>query len=244
MAVNRYTEANVFHLANELAQGHKVIIGVDSSKLWGQNPTMDSLLDTIRGHFQLAGSADHAVVVSGIDTTDPHHVRVIISDPGDGKAVASYPLEKFLDAWEGSHFFMVATQDSAPNHVPEMVHFDYAAGHIEAIADVPYEQFVEQFADQPEALACCAEHYADEHALDIDAPDFHEMPWDHQLDSTGHDYHEHDFHEDHHSDDHHGAHDLGDHHGDDIPGHDDPGSHYHDSSQLDDHAAHDHFDSF
>lgn len=92
VAVNRYTDANVFHLAHELAQGHKVIIGVDSGQLWGHNPTMDEMLDAMQDRLGLPPHADHAVVVSGIDTTDPHHVRVILSAPGDGQAVASDPL--------------------------------------------------------------------------------------------------------------------------------------------------------
>ena len=162
VTVNRYTEANVFHLANELAQGHKVIIGVESSKLWGHNSMLDSMVDAIRGHFGLGG-ADHAVVVSGIDTTDPHHVKVIISDPGDGKAVASYPMEQFLHAWEGSQFYMVATQDPAPAHLPEMSGFDYSSGHVSTIANVPYGQFVEHFAQHHDAWEQVLDHFASVH---------------------------------------------------------------------------------
>jgi serine/threonine protein kinase len=223
VAVHRYTDANVFHLANELSQGHKVIIGVDSSKLWGHNSTMDSMLEKIHGHFALGGGADHAVVVSGIDTSDPHHVKVLISDPGDGKAVASYPLEQFLHAWEGSHFYMVATQEPAPAHLPEMLHFDYAAGHLSAIADVPYDRFVEQFAHHPEAWEHVLEHFSDEHFHDGSTPGDHadhgHTPWD----SADHGHHGFD-----HNDDHHGSHDSDDHslhdthgHGDEAPLHED-----------------------
>jgi serine/threonine protein kinase len=236
VAVNRYTEANVFHLANELAQGHKVIIGVDSSQLWGHNSTMDSMLHTVRDHFGLGGGADHAVVVSGIDTTDPHHVKVIISDPGDGKAVASYPMEQFLHAWEGSHFYMVATQEPAPAHLPEMVHFDYAAGHVGAIADVPYEQFVEQFAHHPEALEHALDHFTDEHGPDSAAPADHDPHGHHHPDLAGHDHHEIGFHDDHHGDGHHGVHDLADHHGHDAHNHDDIAPHYEEPGH-DDHQA-------
>lgn len=243
VAVNRYTEANVFHLANELAQGHKVIIGVDSSKLWGHNSTMDGMLDTIRGHFGLGGGADHAVVVSGIDTTDPHHVKVIISDPGDGKSVASYPLEQFLHAWEGSHFFMVATQEPAPAHLPEMVHFDYAAGHVGAIADMPYEQFVEHFAHHPDALEHMLDHFADEHSPDSAVPADHDPHGHVHPDPAGNDHHEFSLH-----DDHHGTHDLADHHGHDGHGHgvhdhDDIAHHYDEPTHEDHHAADDYPDS-
>jgi len=123
--VNRYEHANIFNLTSELAQGHKVIIGVDSEELWQQNP----ILHDIAGFFGFTG-ADHAVVVSGIDTTDPDHPKVVISDPGTGDAAKSYPLDQFVKAWQGGDFSMVSTQEPAPSHLPEMANFDYATGHI------------------------------------------------------------------------------------------------------------------
>ena len=157
MAVNRYEHGDQFHLAVELAQGHKVIVGVDSGKLWGENPILAAIEDTlgIRG-------ADHAVVVSGIDTGDPQHVQVLVSDPGTGQAVASYPLEQFLDAWHGSDFFMVATQAPSPPHLPEMVHFDYGLGHLPEVANLPDDQFLE-FADRPDAWGQMVHHYVEVH---------------------------------------------------------------------------------
>jgi hypothetical protein len=237
--VNRYTEANVFHLANELAQGHKVIIGVESGVLWGQNSTMDGMLETIHGHFGLGGGADHAVVVSGIDTTDPHHVKVIISDPGDGKAVASYPLEQFLHAWEGSHFDLVATQEPAPAHLPEMVHFDYAAGHVGAIADMPYDQFVEHLAHHPDSLEHMLEHFGHGHFADSDVPADHDPHGHHHWDAAGHDHHGMSFHDDHPGDGHHGAHDLADHHAHDTHDDGDISSHHDEPGHEDHHAADD-----
>src|SRR5262249_22527959 len=77
--VNRYERANVFNLTAELARGHKVIIGVDSSDLWDRNPVLSDLR-----HALGFSAADHAVVVSGIDTTDPDNPQVIVSDPGTG----------------------------------------------------------------------------------------------------------------------------------------------------------------
>ena len=140
--VNRYEDATMFDLVNELAQGHKVIIGVDSGELW--YPIQEALEDDLG-----IEAADHAVVVSGIDTTDPDNIHIIISDPGTGEAVASYPMEQFVDAWEDSDFFMVTTQEPAPSWVPEMVNFDYDLGHIEEVAGIPYEDFV-ALQDQPD----------------------------------------------------------------------------------------------
>jgi hypothetical protein len=146
--VTHYDHASQFHLAQELAQGHKVIVGVESDTLWHHNPLLEGLRDLLGVH----GAADHAVVVSGIDTSDPQHVLVQVSDPGTGQALATYPMEQFLEAWRGSDFFMVATHDPAPAHLPEMAHFDYSVGHIAEVAGMPYDQFLE-YADHPHAYA-------------------------------------------------------------------------------------------
>jgi hypothetical protein len=131
-----YTHATVSQLADELAQGHKVIIAVNAEDLWAHDPAL-------AGQVQASGSqdADHAVVVSGIDTTDPNNPKVLISDPGTGEALASYPLNDFLQAWKASDFSMVATHNPAPSTLPEMANFDYSAGHIPYVMGMPYEEF-------------------------------------------------------------------------------------------------------
>jgi len=134
---NMYEHANVSELANELAQGHRVIIAVDSSELWHGTPT---------------GAADHAVVVSGIDTSDPSNPQVIVSDPGvPNGAEDRYPLAQFIQAWQGSDFYMVATDQPAPQGTPGMQNFDYSTGHIDQIAGVPYDQF-QSLAGQPDRV--------------------------------------------------------------------------------------------
>lgn len=143
--IHRFQDATVFHLANELAQGHKVIVGVDSGELWQEHPILEAIEDKLG-----IDGADHAVVVSGIDTSNPTETHVIVSDPGTGEAAASYPLDQFVDAWKDSSFFMVATQEPAPNWLPEMAHFDYAQGHIDEVCGLPYQQFLD-FADDPDA---------------------------------------------------------------------------------------------
>ncbi len=143
--VNRFEHANIFHLASELGQGHKVIIGIDSGELWNDNPVMEAIQDW----FGL-DKADHAVVVSGIDTTDPASPHVLVSDPGTGEALGSYPVAQFLDAWEESNFNMVSTQEPAPSNLPEMVNFDYDAGHIPEVTGMTWEEF-QTFEEEPEA---------------------------------------------------------------------------------------------
>jgi hypothetical protein len=229
VAVNRYEHASQFHLAQELAQGHKVIVGVESTKLLDPNPILDAIHEALGVH----GSADHAVVVTGIDTGDPRHVLVQISDPGTGQALAAYPMEQFLDAWHGSDFFMVATQEPAPAHLPEMVNFDYTLGHIHEIADVPYEQFLE-YAGHPEAWEDVVQHYVEDHFPDASHHGFDDEAFaGHHGDDAAPDLsgHHHDWAVDpHHLDGEHAHPDAADHHpGPDdlhdhevLPGHDVP----------------------
>lgn len=136
IAVDTYTHATVNQLATELAQGHKVIVAVNAEDLWKFDPAL-------AGEVQASGSqtADHAVVISGIDTSDPNNPKVMISDPGTGEALASYPLNDFLTAWKTSDFSMVATKDPAPSTLPEMANFDYSTGHIPEIMGMPYNEF-------------------------------------------------------------------------------------------------------
>jgi hypothetical protein len=135
-------DATAYHLANELAQGHKVIIGVDSSELW-DNP----VLHTIKSWLGLTG-ADHAVLVSGIDTHDPEHTKVVITDPGTGH-VAEYPIEQFNEAWKASHFFMVATNEPVPSTSANMVNFNYDGGHINDMENIHSEQLTDWLHHMP-----------------------------------------------------------------------------------------------
>lgn len=131
--------ATVYDLAAELAQGHKVIVGVDADELW-----RPSYFNDLFGE-----QANHALIVTGIDTTNPFDIRVLITDPGTGDVARSYPMAQFLDAWHDSSCMMVAT-DMAPQVSyggiitnPEMINFDYAAGHIPFVGNIPYDIYMD-----------------------------------------------------------------------------------------------------
>jgi hypothetical protein len=110
--VRRYARANIYSLAIELAQGHKVIIGLSTGDLWKQN----TILAQIAQKFDL-GRTVHLAVVGGIDVTDPERIKVGIVDPYTADVGARYALDKFLDAWRENDFFMVATQSAPPDPV-------------------------------------------------------------------------------------------------------------------------------
>lgn len=100
--------ATVGDLMSELAAGHKVIVGVHAGDLWTPD-SLDNLLH--RG-------ADHAIWVTGVDVSDPEHLKVLVNDSGDPHGCAkSYELDQFLRAWDDSDHFLVAT-----NHAPPDLH--------------------------------------------------------------------------------------------------------------------------
>lgn len=107
---------NIFNLSNELAQGHYIIVGVDGNEL--VNPNYENHdMDAITG-----GEANHALVVVGIDTTDPDNPLVIVTDPGTGNTQMAYPANQFIDAWKDSNCFMVSTERSPQEFNGEEFH--------------------------------------------------------------------------------------------------------------------------
>jgi hypothetical protein len=109
--------ATIEQLTVELQNGHGVIVGVNSAELWDQG-----LLIQVKQFFLDAfgldniNPADHAVVVTGVDVSDPNNPMVIINDSGtpNGAAVR-YPLDQFVRAWENSGFYYTATEVPIPN---------------------------------------------------------------------------------------------------------------------------------
>jgi hypothetical protein len=97
--------ATVEDLISELSQGHKVLVDVDFGELLDQDYPLEDF-------FQQ--SADRAIWVTGIDTGDPDHPKVIINDSGDPHGAGKeYDLTNFVNAWKDSGFSYVAT-DNAP----------------------------------------------------------------------------------------------------------------------------------
>jgi hypothetical protein len=85
-------------LEDELAAGHQVIASVDAETVW----------NAVSGTTSPdAGVADHAVVVTGIDTTNG---VVYLNDSGTPNGAAeAVPLSVFEQAWATSGHAMVAT---------------------------------------------------------------------------------------------------------------------------------------
>lgn len=138
--VSQYENANIFNLVNELAQGHKVIVGVDAGELWG-NDVFDKMFED--------NAADHALIVSGVDTSDPNNIKVIVTDPGTGSLLKEYSMEEFVEAWADSNCFMMSTNNPVPkifdpfNSLPG---FDMPMANIPMIGEMPYDMFYNDLA--------------------------------------------------------------------------------------------------
>lgn len=126
--------ANIFDLTSELAQGHKVIVGVDSGELW------DSSIQGWWNDVFNGPTPDHALIVAGIDMTDMNDPKVILTDPGTGEAAKAYPLDQFMDAWADSEHFMVSTNIPTPAAMDafQTAGLDY---HLPTVAGVDYPTF-------------------------------------------------------------------------------------------------------
>lgn len=133
-------DGNVFTLVNELAQGHKVIVGVDADELWHNDSVSEKWTNWANDFFGPQGG-NHALIVAGIDTSDPNNIQVIVKDPGSGEDGKPYPLEQFMDAWADTQCYMVSTNISAPEYADGMKNFDYELGHLHNVAGVSYPDF-------------------------------------------------------------------------------------------------------
>ena len=121
--------AGVYHIMHELSQGHKIIVGVDSD-------AAD------------AAEARHVMLVAGIDTTDPDHLKVVVRDPSHPEQDTSYTANEFMERWKHTGCFMVSTKQPAPLSAnPEMQHFDYELGYVRKFADVAYEEIIKRLAE-------------------------------------------------------------------------------------------------
>lgn len=119
---------NIFNLANELAQNHHVLVTVDSGELWA--PGMGEKLEDLLIREQ----ADHALLVVGIDTSNPSDVKVIVTDPGNGNTQYAYSEKQFMEAWKDSNCFMASTNESPEEFI---THTEYSP--MPTFADIPYD---------------------------------------------------------------------------------------------------------
>jgi hypothetical protein len=127
--------AQIGDIVSELAAGHKVIIGVDSGELWGEESPMSDFYEQ---------APDHAIWVTAVRDDGDGNVTVVVNDSGDPDGAGKeYPLDTFVDAWEDSGGFYVAT-DSPPENLSAQVEgFDPETGMFSSLKDALIEKGVE-----------------------------------------------------------------------------------------------------
>lgn len=135
--VTQRVDANIYDIADQLANGHQVIVTVDSSELW-EGGILEWLKDLFFGD-----QMDHALLVVGIDNTDPDNPMVLVTDPGSGEACKPYPLDQFMDAWGDSHHFMVSTDIPTPSCIENFEASGITDMHLPEVAGVPYNDFLD-----------------------------------------------------------------------------------------------------
>lgn len=121
---HKVINATISDLAKELSQGHGVIVGVFAQDLWNAGPAEELknfICKTYGLDINLYKSANHAIVVTGIDISDLDNPMVFINDSGvPGGKAQPYPLYKFIDAWGNSKFYFVATNCPLPSIVSKI----------------------------------------------------------------------------------------------------------------------------
>lgn len=110
--VQQQTGASLIDIENQLAAGHKVIVGVNAEDIWN-NVHPDGGAFPLDSYPGIPGQvADHAVEVIGVDTSNPDGPMVILNDSGtpDGRG-EEVPADVFEEAWSASDDFMVHTEN-------------------------------------------------------------------------------------------------------------------------------------
>lgn len=155
---------NIFNLANELSQGHQVIVAVDSGEL--VHPEEEIWEDDIMGE-----RADHALVVVGLDTTTPDDIKVIVTDPGTGNKQWAYSEKEFMDAWHDSNCTMISTEQSPGEFQGSEIHrfddfADISTDDLSQLADMHisanydfFEEFYNSIMENPESWETVVDEY-------------------------------------------------------------------------------------
>lgn len=126
--------AQISDIVSELAAGHRVIIGVDSGELWGEESGLSDFYEQ---------AADHAIWVTAVRDDGDGNITVVVNDSGDPEGAGrEYPLDTFVDAWEDSGGFYVATDGPPENLSAQAEGFDSEAGMFCSLKDALVEQGV------------------------------------------------------------------------------------------------------
>ena len=165
VGIHQMDGATIYDLTNELAQGHRIIVSVDADELWYNDRLSGKIANWISDRFGTQ-AGNHALIVAGVEVNpdNPSDVKVVLTDSGSGDLRVEYSLDQFMDAWQDSNYFMVATD------VPAPYQYDAYTG-----MEVPSNFMVEQHFNQ----------FVAEHSYQLN-PDLINIPYGYQPAFTGH----------------------------------------------------------
>lgn len=113
LAVKRRYNCTIDDITGAINKGEYIIAAVDSGELNGDF-VAERLEDIYKGE-----KPDHAVVVLSVDTGKR---TVTIFDPASAKKEDTYPIERFIDAWNDSKSYMVTVPECGfENYVPDPI---------------------------------------------------------------------------------------------------------------------------
>lgn len=100
---------SVYDIINELKDGHRVIVTLDSHEIWAEPGSFEYEF------YKNIVNPDHALIVSSIniDPDNPENSKVVLTDPGSG-SILEYDIDRFAHAWSDSNCYMMATDEAAP----------------------------------------------------------------------------------------------------------------------------------
>jgi sulfur carrier protein ThiS len=129
--------STVEDLLNDLAQGKRVIVGVNSDMLNGTDHLLSRFFNQ---------AADHAIWVTGVDLNHTDGPSVIINDSGvQNGAGISYPLEHFISSWETSGFLTISTVNAPPSYTLSSGEFNSETQEINEMTSY-LESHIEDFS--------------------------------------------------------------------------------------------------
>ena len=109
LSVHRKFDASLDDIVSSLENGLEVLVMVDGGELVGDDE-QEALEDEILGEIP-----DHTVVVLLADAKGD---EIVLYDPAGGEMPISVTVDKFLDAWQDSHNYMltVTTREKRASH--------------------------------------------------------------------------------------------------------------------------------
>ncbi len=106
ISIERKLNASIHDIMFALNEGSKVIVAVDAGELWFET---EEEQETEEAEDLQEEIPDHVLLVVGLKSQASQVVKVELKDPGLGKVNRLFPVDRFIDAWKDSKFYLIKT---------------------------------------------------------------------------------------------------------------------------------------